>query len=78
MGLHARPATAVARLVGASKSRVVLTWDGRSADASSIIELMMLAVPGGAEVGVQVTGPDAARTVEALRHALATAADLDA
>ena len=70
LGLHARPCTAVARLVAKHGSAVRLTWGTGSADARSIIELMTLNVPGGVEVGIEATGADAQELVEALRDLL--------
>lgn len=67
LGLHARPSTAVARLVAKFTSRVELRWNGASADGRSIIELMTLNVPGGVEIDVEATGSDAAAVIEALR-----------
>lgn len=70
LGLHARPSTAVARLVAKFASRVSLSWNGATADGRSIIELMTLNVPGGAEIAVEATGSDAPALIEALRGLL--------
>jgi phosphotransferase system HPr (HPr) family protein len=78
LGLHARPCTAIARLVQASQSRVTLSWDGRSADAGNIIELLTLGVPGGSELAVEVRGPDAATTIQTLTSLLTSVGKYDA
>lgn len=36
-----------------------MEYGGARADAKSIMDLMVMAVPGGAEVAVEATGPDA-------------------
>lgn len=77
LGLHARPSTAVARLVAKHASRVRISRDGRSADGGSIIDLLGLNVPGGAEIAVEATGVDAEEVVEALRRLLAESARFD-
>ena len=77
LGLHARPCTAIARLVGKHASAVRLTWESSSADARSIIELMTLNVPGGVEIGLEATGTDAQELVEALRDLLEGASPFD-
>jgi phosphocarrier protein len=58
-GLHAR---ASAKLVEASarfRSQIMVTKDGQSVDARSIMGLMMLAASLGTEIQIEVTGPDA-------------------
>ncbi|WP_370692339.1 HPr family phosphocarrier protein [Nocardioides sp.] len=65
-GLHARPAALLATAVGDLDAEVVITHDGRSADAASSLELMALGAGPGAEVVVTATGPDADAAVRAV------------
>ncbi|MEJ2855567.1 MULTISPECIES: dihydroxyacetone kinase phosphoryl donor subunit DhaM [unclassified Saccharothrix] len=65
VGLHARPAALVARAVAGLDARVVVRFDGREADATSVLALMGLGAAGGALVEVVAAGVDA---VEAVRR----------
>ncbi len=62
LGLHARPAAMVARMV--AEYDVKVTVNGT--DAASVLALMALALPGGAEVELRATGPDASAAMMAL------------
>lgn len=66
-GLHARPASAIASAVGALDAQVRLTTDtGRSADAKSMLSLLMLAAPAGTQLRVEAEGPQAQEAVDAI------------
>lgn len=62
LGLHARPAAVLARLVGGFEAAV--TVDG--VDAASVLELMKLGVTGGQTVTVTASGPQARAAMDAL------------
>jgi phosphotransferase system HPr (HPr) family protein len=78
LGLHARPCAVIARLVQGSHSHVTIAWQGKSADAGSIIELLTLGVPGGATIEVVATGRDADSTIRALTRLVENAGNYDA
>lgn len=65
-GLHARPSTLVVRTASKFKASLVITIRGESANARSIMEVMMLASPTGTEVLLEATGEDAAACVDAV------------
>jgi phosphocarrier protein len=65
-GLHIRPCTAVAKLASQFDSRVRLSNNGKLADAKSIFDLMTLAAGPGAELDLEVDGPDAPDALEHL------------
>ncbi len=65
VGLHARPAGLLARTLADLDARVTVAFDGRSADARSVLTLMALGASGGDRVTVTATGPD---SEEALRR----------
>jgi len=70
-GLHARPCARIAK--AAQKCRgcvVVARFDGRTADATSVLELLGLNATGGALVEVTVTGRDAVKCLEAIGRAV--------
>lgn len=58
LGLHARAAAKLVALVTAYDCRIVIERDGRSANAKSIMGMMMLAASRGSEVVVTADGPD--------------------
>lgn len=62
LGLHARPAAMVARI--ASEYDAQVTVNG--VDATSVLALMGLALPGGAEVQLNATGAQATDVIKAL------------
>lgn len=71
-GLHARPAAAVLRaLAGRSADVRMVAEDGRAAAAGSVTGLLRLALPAGATVTVEATGPDAATAADRVVEALA-------
>lgn len=59
LGLHARAATKLAQLSQQFKAKITLDLDDNSADASSIMALMLLAGGQGKVVSVTAEGDDA-------------------
>jgi phosphocarrier protein len=71
LGLHAR---AAAKLVGTATrfaSALTLAREGRSADAKSIMAVMMLAATRGHTVTLTAEGPDEAEALEAVTQLFA-------
>jgi len=66
LGLHTRPATAIVRMLHKSKSQITFTHKGESVNAKSILSLLMLAARKNSTITIQVVGPDAEATTEAL------------
>jgi len=65
-GLHMRPSAAFMTLAGRFQSSVTVSVNGRSANGKSALDLMMLAAEEGAELTVEVSGPDAGDALRAL------------
>ncbi len=67
-GLHARPAAALVGALGGFVARVTLTdpASGRRADARSLGQLLALGATGGAELDLDVVGPDAPAALAAV------------
>ena len=61
VGIHARPAGLLAKAAKTSGSKVTISANGKSADASKLIMLMGLGIKCGAEVTVSVEGGDEAK-----------------
>ncbi len=66
LGLHARAATKLVQLCQQFDARIELHQDGRSADASSVLALLMLASSKGKTVEVVTTGPQAEVALQAV------------
>lgn len=69
LGLHARPATVIARLLQKSKSKVSFTFHEETINARSIMSVLMLAANKNAQILVTVEGEDAQETMESLVEA---------
>ncbi|HSO19886.1 MAG TPA: HPr family phosphocarrier protein, partial [Desulfosarcina sp.] len=54
LGLHARSAAMLAKLAEAAGGRVWITKNGDTVDAASILDILTLACPKGAEVTVSI------------------------
>ncbi|MCY4245640.1 MAG: HPr family phosphocarrier protein [Gammaproteobacteria bacterium] len=61
LGLHTRAAAKVVNTAARFRSRITVHCGGKSADAGSIMALMMLAAAQGARLTVEAAGPDAAQ-----------------
>lgn len=66
LGLHARASAKLTKLAGSFASEVFMTRNGRRVNAKSIMGVMMLAAGLGAEVELEVDGPDEVAALQAL------------
>ena len=58
LGIHARPASLIVRTVLKYNSEVTISKDGVTANAKSIMDVMMLAATQDSLIKLQVTGED--------------------
>lgn len=70
LGMHARPAAALAGVVSGFRSRVTVTNGSAHADAASTISLMSLNIRQGSTVSVSAEGEDAAEALQAVKDFL--------
>ena len=71
LGIHARPAGMIVDITGPAKSDVFIVFEGSRANAKSILNVMMLAIPMDSEVCFEVDGEDeqdVAQRLEQLFH----------
>lgn len=68
MGLHARPATVLVNTAGKFASDITLEYNGKSVNLKSIMGVMSLGVPHGAEITVAAEGDDAAEALAAIEE----------
>ncbi len=66
LGLHARPAAKLVDCAARFTSDIRLARGTQDIDAKSIMSVLMLAAPCGAELTLTVTGPDETAATEAL------------
>ena len=58
LGIHARPAGMIVDIPGQAKSDISIVFEGSKANAKSILNVMMLAIPAGSEVKFEIDGED--------------------
>lgn len=69
-GLHARPATLLVKKASGFKCDVTLEYNGKKANAKSLIGVLSLGVTKGASVNVITNGEDEVLAVEELATAI--------
>ena len=65
-GIHMRPADMLVRMASQFSSDVEVTKDGQSADAKSIMSILMLAADVGSQLEIGASGDDAEEAIEAV------------
>ena len=58
LGLHARAAAKVVSTANKFESTIILTKDGKNADARSIMKILMLSASQGSSINVEIDGAD--------------------
>ena len=58
LGLHARAAAKVVSIANEFESTIIITKDGKNADARSIMKLLMLSASQGSRINIEVDGTD--------------------
>ena len=58
LGLHARAAAKVVSIANEFESTIIITKDGKNADARSIMKLLMLSASQGSRIRIEVNGTD--------------------
>ena len=67
LGIHARPAGQLVKVVKGFSSKVTLHKDGKAVDATRLMSLMGMGVKQGDELHITVEGEDEAGACEALQ-----------
>lgn len=66
LGLHARPATMIAKLLQGSRASVQFTYKKETINARSIMSILMLAATKNSQIMIAVEGEDAESVMESL------------
>lgn len=69
LGLHIRPATSIVKMLQPFKSSVSFIYKDTTANARSIMSLLMLTAKKNAQITVEVEGLDAQEVMQALTDA---------
>lgn len=71
-GLHARPASVLAEVAGRFESEQRVHFKGKTANAKAMASILKLGAGPGANIRLEVVGPDAATALAALEDAIAS------
>lgn len=66
LGIHARPAGKISQEAQRYSATITVHSSEAEADAKSILDLLSLAAPQGAELRLRAQGPDAAQAINSL------------
>jgi len=67
LGLHARPASILAKKASKFSSHITIIKDGKEYNAKSIINILSMAASKGDKIKIVATGDDEAKAVEELK-----------
>lgn len=76
-GLHARASAKFVKVASGFDAEVMVSRDGQTVDARSIMGLMMLAAGIGSTIDIAANGPEAEAALEALSALIANRFDED-
>lgn len=68
IGIHARPAGAMVKEAKKYQSKIVISKDGKSAEATKLMAVMGLGVKCGQSVKVEISGTDEDIACEAMKE----------
>ena len=68
LGLHARAAAKLVALSNNFKSEIILVKDNKSADARSIMKLLMLSASKGSVLQVNIAGKDQEEAMDSIEE----------
>jgi phosphocarrier protein HPr len=66
LGLHTRAASKLVNTANRYTSKINIQYEGRQVDSKSIMKVLTLGAPNGAEVTVTVDGADEAKAMESM------------
>ncbi|MFC0470946.1 phosphocarrier protein HPr [Halalkalibacter kiskunsagensis] len=69
-GIHARPATLLVKTAGRFNGEVNLEYKEKSVNLKSIMGVMSLGIPEGAQIKIVTTGSDENEALEAITETL--------
>ncbi|AHI53505.1 phosphocarrier protein Hpr [Spiroplasma sabaudiense Ar-1343] len=70
VGLHARPASVLAKEASKFQSEIKIKSEGKEGNLKSIMNVMALAIKSGAEITIEATGADEKEAIAAIEKAM--------
>jgi phosphotransferase system HPr (HPr) family protein len=71
VGLHARPAAKLVEAAGKFSSKIMISYNGKEANARSILKVLALGAEHGARINVRIEGEDEGEAVRAIEELVA-------
>ncbi|MEJ6077341.1 HPr family phosphocarrier protein [Vibrio sp. 1-Bac 57] len=66
LGLHTRATIKLVELVNAFDAQIIITHNGKQADAGSVLGLLVLETCFGQEIEIEAKGPEAKQAMQAV------------
>ncbi len=66
LGLHTRATIKLVELVNAFDAQIIITHNGKQADAGSVLGLLVLETCFGQEIEIEAKGPEAKKAMQAV------------
>lgn len=70
VGIHTRPASILVQAASQYKAEVNIEYNGRTVNLKSIVGVMSLGVPHGAQIQIAAAGTDADQAIQGIEAAL--------
>ncbi|CQR58967.1 phosphocarrier protein HPr [Paenibacillus riograndensis] len=70
LGIHTRPASILVQAASKYNTEVNIEYNGRTVNLKSIVGVMSLGVPQGAQIQIAAAGSDADKAIEGIEEAL--------
>lgn len=69
-GVHARPATLLVNQAGQFESEIELLYNGKKVNLKSIMGVMSLGIPKGAEITINASGSDEENAMKGIEEVI--------
>ncbi|GIO28619.1 phosphocarrier protein HPr [Ornithinibacillus bavariensis] len=69
-GVHARPATLLVNKAGQYQSEIEMTYNDKTVNLKSIMGVMSLGIPKGAEIKITATGNDEEEAIQGIAEVI--------
>ncbi|MNG25157.1 Phosphocarrier protein HPr [compost metagenome] len=70
LGIHTRPASILVQAASKYNTEVNIEYNGRTVNLKSIVGVMSLGVPQGAQIQIAAAGSDADKAIQGIEEAL--------
>ncbi|MFM9279483.1 phosphocarrier protein HPr [Paenibacillus jiagnxiensis] len=70
LGIHTRPASTLVQAASSYKAEVNMEYNGRTVNLKSIVSVMSLGVPQGAQIHIVAVGSDEDKAVKGIEETL--------